>query len=230
MLILIGGSLLLCYFALHDVQMAQGAGLYLSIQFQGNRSTYDFLVELAGMLLLFVAILIPCLAFKRVRPDSIFRFLSVYLALIPMVYPATLVHLTNTLKDLQFRDFGAVPNPATEVLAGIADTLFLFRMVIPFLVILLAINHAHAPAKLQKWQVVVLIAETFFILLYFLLPGLAEETAYFMNYFLLIWCFYEWEIICEQNPRFALWGNILFGGCLLRGIYRIIDLMSNSHL
>ena len=56
------GALLLVLYTLHDMQTAEGAGLYLSILYgQSNRTPFDILVDIMGMLLLLALLLLPCL-------------------------------------------------------------------------------------------------------------------------------------------------------------------------
>ena len=46
---------------LHDMQTAEGAGLYLAIKAGAeDRRMYDFAVDAAGMLCLLVLLLLPC--------------------------------------------------------------------------------------------------------------------------------------------------------------------------
>lgn len=231
LILVIGISFFLCYLTLHDMQTAQGVGLYLSMQFQqDNVFLFNILVDCLGGLLLLTALLLPCLTIRRLRFDSFFRFFSVYLAFIPTIRPASLVHLGDTFANLTTRQIFSAENPLTAMLGGIADIVLLLRSVLPLLLIMLWINQAYSPSKLQKWQIGIIVGEVIFILLHFLFPDLSAETAYFLNYLLLVWCFREWEKICDHFPKFADWGMILFGGCWLRGVYRMLELMSISNL
>lgn len=230
-LLVTGISFLLCCLTLHDIQTAQGVGLYLSMQFQqDNVSLFNLLVDCLGMLLLLTVLFLPCLMFKRMRIDSFFRFLSVYLAFIPTIRPASLVHLGNTLANLTTRPIFSTEKPWAALLGGATDIVLLFRSVLPLLLILFWINQAATPGKIKKWQIGIIVAEVIFAALHLLFPDLTTETAYFMNYLLLVWCFFEWEKICDRFPGFANWGMILFGGCWLRGIYRMLELMSIANL
>lgn len=226
-LLVIGITFLFCAFTLHDIQSSQGVGLYLSMQFgQNNVLLFNLLVDCLGMLLLFIATFLPCLCMKRLQTDSVFRFFSVYLAMIPTIRPASLVHLGNTLANLTIRQISAAEKPFAALLDSLFDAAQLLRTLLPFLLVLVWINRTTATEKWKKWQIGILIAEVFFVILNILFPALSTETAYFMNYLLVVWGFYEWEKVCDRFPRFSSWGMILFGGCWLRGIYRMIELMS----
>jgi len=227
LLILIGVSFLLCGLTLHDVQTNQGVGLYLSLQLgQDNVALFNLLVDCMGILLLFTALILPCMALKRINPGSFFCLFSLYLALVPDVRPANLVHLGNTLANLTTRQIFSAENPPAALLGSLSDVALLFRTVLPLLLILVWTNRNTAPEKLQKWQIGLIVAEVFFIVLNILFPDISGETAYFMNYLLVVWCFAEWEKICDRFPKFGSWGMILLGGCWLSGLYRMIELMS----
>lgn len=220
-------TILFCAIALHDIQTVQGVGLYLSMQLgQDNVALFNLLADGLGMLLLLTALFLPCLFLKNLRSESFFRFLSVYLALIPTVRPASLVHLGNTLANMTVRPVFSTENPLVALLGSLSDTMSLLRILLPFLLILIGINRIASPEKIKKWQIFVIVGVVIFMVLNILFPDLSAETAYFMNYLLLVWCFDEWEKVCHRYPRFSSWGIILFGGCWLRGIYRMIELMS----
>ena len=230
-LLVIGISFLLCLLTLHDMQTAQGVGLYVSMQLQqDNVSVWNLLVDCVGMLLLFLVLFLPCLGLKRLQFDSFFRFMTVYLAFIPTIRPASLVHLGNTLATLTTGTIFSAENPWVALLDRVAELMPLLCCILPLWLILRRIHETAEPAKPAKWQFVILCAIVIFMILHLLFPALATETAYFVYYMLLILCFYEWEEICRRFPAFSNWGMILFGGCWLRGVYRMLELMSISNL
>ena len=230
-LLLTAGAFALAYLTLHDLQTAEGAGLYLSLKYgQSDRKGFDILVDIVGMLLLFAALFLPCLALKRLQSDSFFRITCVYLAFMPIMRPGVTVHLVDNLLNLKLRPSLPENNLTQLLLEGFADTVIVLRTELPLFLLLLMMTHSHGLSNLQKWQKIVIFSTFCLCIINFLFPAIAQETAYFMHYGLIIWCFSEWEKICERFPKFASWGNILFGGCYLRGIYRMIELMSTSHL
>ncbi len=224
------GALGLALYTLHDLQTAEGAGLYLSILYgQANRTPFDVLVDIMGMLLLLALLLLPCLLLKHLRLASFFRLLSVYLAIMPIVHPGNAVHLSSALLDLSLRENLLKGNLLEILFTDCVPAFELLKFILPFLLLLLAINRAQSITGFQK-------ARFFFpciiivFVLYLLFDGIAEIALYLLYYLLLIWSFAEWEAACKHSTRFANWSLIIFVGCLLRGIYRMLELISHTHL
>lgn len=63
-----------------------------------------------------------------------------------------------------------------------------------------------------------------------LFPALTDLLIYLIVYALLIYGFFLWERLCERNSEWNTWSWILFGIFWLRGIERMLELMSVYHL
>lgn len=221
---------LLALYTLHDLQTAEGAGLYLSMIFgQSQRTLFDILVDIMGMLLLFAMLLLPCLLLRHMGTASFFRFMSVYLAFMPIVHPGNVVHLGSAFLNMSLRQ-NILDGKLLQVLfvdcAPAFDTL---KFTLPLLLLLHAMRKM---LKLKPFEKSKLFAISIFILfvLYLLFGETAETTLYLLNYLLVVWCFAEWEVLCKYSTPFADWSIILFMGCMLRGIYRMLELISHAHL
>ncbi len=220
----------LAFYTLHDMQTAEGAGLYLSILYgQTNRVPFDILVNIMGMLLFLALLLLPCLLLEHLSHASFFRLLAVYLALIPTAHPGNAVHLSNALFNLSFRESILQGNFLKILFVECVPVFETLKLILPFLLLLTFMNstlHISGFQKKKIWLPCILVL----FILYLLFDCIAETTLYLLHYFLIVWCFGEWEATCKHSPRFANWSMILFIGCLLRGVYRMLELISHAHL
>lgn len=225
------GALILALCTLHDLQTAEGVGLYFSILADAqNHRIFDILVDVIGILLLLISLLIPCILLKQYNIEAFFHMTALYLAFILAISPAATVHLVDTLKNLSIRQVFAENTPFHLFLESVSNLSDIFLMLIPFLLLLLEINRETEPAPIKKWEKTIVVLELVLLILNLLLPDFSQETGYFMCYILVIWIFSEAQTLCRHFPAFACWGNILFGGCLLRGVYKMIELMSITQL
>ena len=130
----------LALLTLHDMQTAEGTGLYLAFQAgTRERGPYDLLVDLAGMMCLAGLVLLPCILLKQREPESFFRFLAAYLAFLPTVSTAALVHLLDGTEDIVIRQSlleGNLPEALREGTAGIIP---LLQVGVPVLVLAAAL-------------------------------------------------------------------------------------------
>lgn len=230
-LLLSAGALGLALCTLHDLQTAEGVGLYLSIIFgQDDRTFFDILMDIIGMLLFLLALILPCIILKCRTCESFFRMLSLYIAFMPIIHPGITVHLNHTLMNLQYRQTLVDGNILTAILESFIEIAPIVLMLIPILLLSCAANRISGSQPLKVWQVIILALEVIVLLIHFLFPDLSQETSYLMHYLLLMWCFAEYDKLCQHHPSLAGWSMILFGGCWLRGIYRMIELMSITQL
>ena len=128
-LILSAGALLFAWRTLHDMQIADGTGLYLAIRAGSeNRRLYDLLVEAVGMCGLLVLLLAPCILLRRLNTGSFFRFLASCLAFLPVLSTAALVHLLDGTDAVLLRGAvseGRLGDALWEGVAGVAPALAL---------------------------------------------------------------------------------------------------------
>ena len=109
---------------LHDMQTAEGAGLYLAIKAGAeDRRMYDFAVDAAGMLCLLMLLLLPCLLQKRLRPAPFLRFASASLAFLPVVSMALLVHLADGTEEMALRQAISMGQPGAALLEWLGGLL-----------------------------------------------------------------------------------------------------------
>lgn len=225
------GALLLALFTLHDLQTAEGVGLYLAMLCgREERRNFDLLADIVGMLLLLACLLFPCIILKYRRAEAFFHMAALYLAFIPTVSPGSTVHLPDRLQSLSINPAmieGSLGRAFLESFSNISD---IFLMLFPLLLLCLAVNREHKNAPMERWKKGILALEFVLLLLHFLFPTISQEISFIMVYTLVIWIFAELETLCLSYPGFSNWGMILYGGCLLRGIYRMIELMSTTQL
>lgn len=227
------GVLAFSLLTLHDLQMAEGAGLYLAMQCgvdASRRLPFDILVDIVGMVCFVAAILLPCMLLKRKKAASFLRLLSAYIAFVPIMHPGNTVHIIDNFKNLSLRQTLLDGNLATFVLEGFSDSIVILQFAAPLAILLPALNKTPEEASLPKCGHKLLIWEILLLLINILFPSLSQETSYLMHYSLLVWCFWLWERMIAHYPKLAGWSTLLFGGCLLRGIYKMIELMSITHL
>lgn len=223
-------TLILALYALHDLQTAEGAGLYLSILYgHSSRLIFDILVDVMGMLLFLAVLLLPCLFLRCLNPASIFRLFACYLAFMPIVHPGNAVHLFEVLFHLQLRD-SLLTHKWGHFLY--VDCLPLFELIPLLVTLLLLLTFAGKQLGLHTYCKMKLFLPVLFILvvLFLLFDSIAETALYLICYILLIGSFAASEALCKKSPRFANWSLILFTGCLLRGIYRLLEVISHAHI
>lgn len=226
----IGGTFFCAFYTFHDFQTAQGAGLYLSSLFHGaKRLPFDMATDFTGMVLLFLAISIPCLFLKKKEGASFLRMLSLYLAFIPSTSPGSLVHISEIFTNITLRESIKQHNFSETVFVDCAPLFQLLLTVLPFLLLLHYVNKDanlsscfHAP----YFPICILLL----VLLNIFFTNFSQISIYFINYLFLILIFEKWEALNKLSNRFAMWSHILTFGCLLRGIYRMLVIINASHL
>ena len=223
-------AVLLALYTLHDLQTAEGAGLYLSMIFgQSQRTIFDILVDVMGMLLLFAMLLLPGLLLKHMGMASFFRFMSVYLAFMPIVHPGNVVHLGNSFLNMSLRQNISEGNLLQLLFVDCAPAFDALKYTLPLLLLLHAMCRMQKLKPFEKSRLFVFFIIVLFVL-YLLFGETAETTLYLLNYLLIVWCFAKWEALCKHSTSFGDWSIILFIGCMLRGIYRMLELISHAHL
>lgn len=121
---------------LHDMQTAEGAGLYLAIKAVAeDRRMYDFAVDAAGMLCLLALLLLPCLLQKRLRPAPFLRFASACLAFLPVMSMASLVHLADGTEKLAIRQALSAGRPGAALLEWLGELLPVLAAGLPVLIL-----------------------------------------------------------------------------------------------
>ena len=134
---------------LHDMQTAEGAGLYLAIKAGAeDRRMYDFAVDAAGMLCLLVLLLLPCLLQKRLRPAPFLRFASASLAFLPVVSLALLVHLADGTEEMALRQAISMGQPGAALLEWLGELLPALSAGLPVLILAFGMVRAGSAEEL----------------------------------------------------------------------------------
>lgn len=207
----------------HDMAVAQGVGLYLSMEAGAdNRLIFDLAADVWCALSFVIAILLPVLVLKLKQPMQVLRFVSAYLAFMPILRPAMLVHLF---------DGHSLWTIHLDVTIGLNMLFGFLREVVPLL-FLLAILCKMSGYVAPKWHVVVWIAEALLCVGMFILPELSEVCRFVMYYLLAVLAFERWEKLLEKKRVF--WEKIMvwlvFALLYFRGCEKMLTLMANHHL
>lgn len=134
---------------LHDMQTAEGAGLYLAIKAGAeDRRMYDFAVDAAGMLCLLLLLLLPCLLQKRLRPAPFLRFASASLAFLPVVSMALLVHLADGTEEMALRQAISMGQPGAALLEWLGELLPALSVGLPVLILAFGMVRAGSAEEL----------------------------------------------------------------------------------
>ena len=233
---------------LHDMQTAQGVGLYLSILGgYDSRILFDVLVDVLGLVLLALLLWIPCFLLGYRNSKSFFRLLAAYLALLPGVDLAALVHVFDPPGLFHLPQALVEGDVLNVFLTGMKEINPVLRLWLPIFCLLLMGDRMMERKGLKRWQIRILWFQIPLLLGVFLFPAISSFLAFVMQYLLLIVCFGIWEgwnsdlIQGKKRPdghpyhdaeqswnhsRVRLWGMVLFGGFWLRGLYLMIEVMS----
>ena len=204
-------------YVVHDMQSAEGVGLYFALQTGGDRRVYDAAVDAAAALGLFLMILLPCVCLRHRSASALFRFLAAFLAFMPTLSTAYL------LNPLQAEEVFLVHTP-----------LSVLRTVLPFLCLLGAGARAsvcgsqgerdHGRAWKRWYSVCCGGAAALFCVTLFAV-SLQPLFNFLLVYLILFVCFDLWERLLLKYPVLNSWGWILFGGLMLRGFYVLSELL-----
>lgn len=212
---------------LHDMQTAQGVGLYLSVLGgSDSRVLFDAMVDVLGVVLLALLLFFPCFLLGRRNPESFFRLLAAYLALLPAVDLAALVHVFDPPGVFHLRQALVEGDILNVFLSGMKEMSPVLRLWLPVFCLLLMGNQMIGNRSLKRWQTMILRLQIPLLLGVFLFPTISSFLAFTMQYLLLIICFDIWEGWYQYNSNIHIWGMVLFGGFWLRGLYLMIEVMS----
>lgn len=196
--------------AVNDMQTAEGVGLYFALKLERDRLPYDLAVDAAGALGLFLLTALPCLLLRHRSAACYFRMLIAFLAFMPMLSMAYLLHPLEADAPFSLRPF----LPALQMEA-------------PFLCLLAAaLSLDGAGAVWKRWYSVCCVAAALLPLAALCLPFLQQLLCFVLTYLLLLVCFDLWERLFHQYPALNRWGGLLFGGLALRALYVLLMVMS----
>ena len=227
-LILVAGIALV---ALHDMQTAVGTGLYLSIKAGATeRAFYDILVDAIMMVMMLGLILLPCILQKHAKIDSFLRLFFVFLAFMPRLNPGYCVTFFEKKNLFELRTAFLNGNYLVGVLEGAEFSASLLEMVVPMFCLLFTAVLNKGRGEAQRWYFTLLIPVLLMETGVFIFTNMAELFCFGIAYCILLIMFDLWEKLVETYVGMDTWGWILFGGLGLRGIYRLLDLMSHFHM
>lgn len=211
-------QLVLVGVTIHDVATAQGVGLYVAIQAGSrDRMSFDLLIDVCGILALLLILLIPFKLLRHHSVDSLFRFQTMYLAFIPTLDMAVLVHLLDG-QNLFVLNFEW--NKSLTLLS------MFVREVIPVM-ILLYYFYQKGGKRLKKWHKVLLVAEGLIGIGMHLLPELSDVLLHTTVYLLIILAYDWWEELPEErmlSEKVMIW--LIIGVLYCRGCFKMLELMS----
>lgn len=221
----------LVFIALHDMQTAVGAGLYLSIQAGAtDRTMYDLIVDVAMIVAVVLLVGTPCILQKYRKTDSFLRLIFVFLAFMPRLSPGYCVSLFDKNGLFEVRPAFKEGNVLIGLLEGAEYSASLLEMVVPMFCLLLMVVCMQGKHVVKRWYFVVLVLGLIMELGVFLFPNLAELLCFGMTYCILLIMFDLWENLMKEYSGMNTWGWILFSGLGLRGVYRLLELMSQFHM
>lgn len=212
--------------AIHDMQTAEGVGLYLALKKGADRRPFDLAADIAALLGLLLLTLLPCVPPARRSIAVYFRMLTAFLALMPKLRMAFLVHFFDTEADYSLE----LP-------------LFVLQTVVPLLCLLAAAmslqgdavsedekrtdasNVSRVRPMWKKWYSMCCAAAALSAAAAFLLSSQQQLFDFILAYLLLLVCFDLWERLYRRYPALNGWGWILFGGLALRAVYVLTEIM-----
>ncbi len=234
--------ILLCSaaYALYDVQTAQGVGLYLSMQFDiPYTAVMDILSTAAFMMILLLLIILPGVFLKHRSTASCLRFLSLYLAFIPAISTAYLIHLPDNSELFHLHPAftsGPLGQVWSDAFACLAPIL---QIILPVLILLygchFALNKnteltASTEPLLPIWHRVLILLSLFLLVTVILFPELTPVSEYTIWYLLMLICFDLWEKMIAGKPHLQSACHIITAVLIFRSIYRLLELMSHYRL
>ena len=211
--------------AYHDMQTADGVGLYLAMHFgQKDRLPFDILcdvIRMAGVLTLLGA---ACAATGHRNLTAFARLLCAWISFMPIFSMAELVHLPDeAVRSMTLADSGLLERfwEGESVTAGI------FKVWLPlFFFIFLGFTLKKAGNKVPGWYRICVVIQILLLACVFIIPGWAVVFVEILLYLLLVMTFDLWERWLADNPVLAKWSAILFGLMWLCGVFRLVELMS----
>lgn len=182
----------------------------MAVDAAGARLPYDLAVDAAGALGLLLLTALPCLFLRHRSASCYFRILIAFLAFMPMLSMAYLLHPLAAEETFSLRYF----LPALQMTA-------------PFMCLLAAaLSLDGAGAVRKRWYGVCCLAAVLLLLAAFCVPSLQQLLFFVLTYLLLLICFDLWERLFLQYPALNRWGGLLFGGLGLRALYVLLTVMS----
>lgn len=229
------GLFFFAWMTLHDMQTAEGTGLYLMFQAgAANRKIFDCLVEGTAILCLLAAVAVPCILTRGPRPAAVLRFLSAYLAFLPTVSTASLVHLLDGTDPIRLHPALSEGRLGVVCLDGLDGLIPVLGAGAPLLFLTAAAFASEGEARLRKAispKKAALLAVWLLLLpVSVLFPALTNHCHYLLCYGLLLYGCILWEKLLDRFPGLDVFSWVLAGIFCARGIDRMMEIMSVYHI
>ncbi len=214
---------LVCLYALHDVQTAEGIGLFFSRQLgMDSRTLVDLLVDGICIAALVLLVYLPCRLLRFTSMASFGRLLVVYLAVVPSLSLAEVLRLFRPGEMIYLWDMAL-----GEALWKWVHSAGTFLQIwVPVMIVLVAVREYTGVKTDDSWHKVIWVAIALLLLILFAVPTAENMILYLCGYLGVLPAFACWEALFEKNERLERWSYILFALLLLKGIYRIVVLLS----
>lgn len=223
--ILIVGLLLGCLYTLHDMQTAEGIGLFFAMQLGlEQRLPFDLLVDVVCIGVFLLLVYLPCKLLKHGSRDKILRLLIVYLAVMPSVSLAGIISLFREGRLEFLWDMGILMN--WDCWLHLYSVVPFLQIWIPVLIILYAFAGVNNYFSIKKWHKRVLVIVGILLVILLIVPAFKDILVYFIGYLGLVIAFDIWETIFKKMPKLECWFVPFFGLLLLRGIFNMVVLLS----
>ncbi|MCM1118235.1 MAG: hypothetical protein NC543_02600 [bacterium] len=214
-------TFLMACIALHDRQTAEGVGLYFAIALQReDRLVFDLLVDGLGAAALLLLVTVPCAVGRADKLMKICLLLVAFVALMPAVSPASLLHLFSNPDNYRICKGVKELMTSASLLAPAAGGY------LPVFCLLLAAGRLHGSGRISVRQRVFLVAQPALAVLALMFPGFAPHLSFVMQYLFLLAVFEAWGRLHENAESFSVWEIVLFLGLWLRSGYVLFELMS----
>jgi len=224
--------------AVRDMHVSQGVGLFFCVMVgAGDKAIFDIGVDIVCALALLTLIILPCAGFRKIKPEAVFRFFSVFLAVMPVLSLAYLVHLPDGPQTFAIRE--SISNG--NVLKSIAETggalYSVIVILIPMMILFMGLKTIYKKQNekenafifgIREWSALGLCI--FLVIGSWVFPGLENLLCFGLAYILLIKTFAIWESVVDRNDHVRNFSFILYGGCMMRGIFLLIRMMSMNHI
>lgn len=212
-----------CLYTVHDMQTAEGIGLFFSMQLgMSSRTIMDIVVDALCIGVLALLIYLPCQLLGYKSLTAYCRLLIVYLAAVPSLSLAKVLQLFREDEVLFLWDCDLLSG-VWQWFYGIAGFL---QVWVPLLVLLYAFAGEKCRFLSVKWHKIVLLAECVLIVILLCVPTAENLILYLCGYMGLLLAFDCWETLLRENKTPEKWSYILYALLLLKGIYRIVILVS----
>lgn len=221
--ILLAGLFVCCVYALHDVQTAEGIGLYFTLKLGWEqRLCLDVAVDVICMATLVGILYLPCRMFSYRTSASYLRLFIGYLAMIPQLSLTKIMDLFR----VEEWTFLSGMNLGEAVAVWVYSLASFLRIWVPLFILLYGFASVNQSICRKQWYKRIATVIGLLLLLLLLFPSMENILLYLAGYMGLLIAFDCWEGLLQKMPQLKRWYWLVFGLLLLRGVYRLMVLVS----